>query len=139
MAPILLGSVELQTPVFPSANPWVSEIAQLRELYTSPYTGAVTTRTATLEGYPQDASIHGVRRDRVVALLFRRKLTAFLPQHTFLPNGSSLNTYGLSPHPLAYYIEAVRTILSENPTSRKPFIICEGLLVLRPAEERSPG
>lgn len=57
-----LHTLKLSTPVFNSSSPWCSEIAQLEELYASPFTGAVTTRTATLEGFDQGPqSVHGVR------------------------------------------------------------------------------
>lgn len=57
-----LHTLELSTPIFNSSSPWCSEIDQLEELYASPFTGAVTTRTATLEGFDQGPqSVHGVR------------------------------------------------------------------------------
>ncbi|KAL7412383.1 hypothetical protein BDY24DRAFT_104389 [Mrakia frigida] len=98
-----LHTLLLSTQVFNSSCPWSSEIEQLRELYLSPSTGAVVTRTSTLDGFAQDLKIHG---------------------HAFLKSStSSFNTYGYSPHPLPYYISAVKTILEENPSSTKPFII----------------
>lgn len=35
---------------------WASELHELKELYESPFTGAVTTRTATLSGFAEDSS-----------------------------------------------------------------------------------
>lgn len=43
-------------PIINSSCAWSSEFAQLEELYNSPYTGAVTTRTATLGGFAEDSS-----------------------------------------------------------------------------------
>lgn len=60
-AMVQLGSLQLQSAVFNSSCPWASEIDQLRELYASPSTGAVTTRTATLAGFAQDPAVHDVR------------------------------------------------------------------------------
>jgi dihydroorotate dehydrogenase (fumarate) len=36
---------------------------------------------------------------------------------------SSINSYGYSPHPLATYLEWIQTIIQNDPTSSKPFII----------------
>ena len=38
-------------PLMNSSSPWASEQNQLQELFDSPHTGAVTTRTATLTGF----------------------------------------------------------------------------------------
>ncbi|TFK40921.1 hypothetical protein BDQ12DRAFT_625968 [Crucibulum laeve] len=79
-------------------------LEQLQELYDSPYTGAVTTRTATTDGYKENKS------------------------HTVVFSGdsiSTLNSYGYSPHPLADYLAWVEAILT-NPVHadrQKPFII----------------
>ena len=37
-----------------------SDLRQLEELYASQYTGAVTTRTATLNGFAEDLCVHTV-------------------------------------------------------------------------------
>lgn len=65
MSPTPLHTLLLSTQVFNSSCPWSSEIEQLRELYASPSTGAVVTRTATLDGFAQDSKIHGVGRRAV--------------------------------------------------------------------------
>jgi dihydroorotate dehydrogenase (fumarate) len=36
---------------------------------------------------------------------------------------SSINSYGYSPHPLATYLDWIQTIILNDPTSSKPFII----------------
>lgn len=49
-------------PLMNSSCAWASEEKQLRELYECKYTGAVTTRTATLNGFTEDFAVHTVRR-----------------------------------------------------------------------------
>ena len=51
-----IGMVKIHTlvvePALLNAScAWASDLFQLRELYNSPHTGAVTTRTATLDGF----------------------------------------------------------------------------------------
>ena len=51
------------------------------------------------------------------------KLTV-VPQVAFSADSTaSLNSYGYSPYPLATYLEWIRTIIQNDPTSSKPFII----------------
>lgn len=73
-------------------------------LYLCPFTGAVTTRTSLLDGFDQNDNIH---------------------QHVFFGenNNSSINSYGYSPYPLNHYINWIKEIHEEHPTSSKPFII----------------
>ncbi|KAG8978564.1 dihydroorotate dehydrogenase, partial [Tulasnella sp. 427] len=80
-----------------------SNLEDLTALYDCPNTGAVTTRTATLKGFPDDPKVHQV---------------AFASGSL-----SSVNCYGYSPYPLSQYIDWVRTILHNNPDSNKPIII----------------
>jgi dihydroorotate dehydrogenase (fumarate) len=80
---------------------WASDYQQLSGLYHCPYTGAVITRTATLDGFEEDES-HTV---------------AFMKDSL-----SSLNSYGYSPHPLYAYLAWIQELLEEGP-SPKPFII----------------
>lgn len=47
-------------PVLNSACPWASSAEDLAALYTSPHTSAVTTRTTTLTGFPDDPKQHQV-------------------------------------------------------------------------------
>ncbi|KAI1177639.1 hypothetical protein F4777DRAFT_185821 [Nemania sp. FL0916] len=48
----------INPPLFNSANPWATTLEQLRALYECPSTGAVTTRTALLEGFGHDDNVH---------------------------------------------------------------------------------
>lgn len=53
---VLLNTLEITPPLLNSSCAWSSSLDQLRELYKSPYTGAVTTRTATLHGFAEDST-----------------------------------------------------------------------------------
>lgn len=48
-------------PLLNSASPWASTFEDLKQLWNSPHTQAITTRTATLDGYPDDPTKHQVR------------------------------------------------------------------------------
>jgi dihydroorotate dehydrogenase (fumarate) len=47
-------------PLINSASPWASSFEDLQALYDSPFTGGVTTRTATMEGFDEDPNVHRV-------------------------------------------------------------------------------
>lgn len=51
-------------PVWNAASPWASEEDQLAELFECRNTALVTTRTATLHGFPEDPQRHQVGRGR---------------------------------------------------------------------------
>jgi dihydroorotate dehydrogenase (fumarate) len=117
--------LEISPPLLNSSNPWCTTLEQLSELYDSPYTGAVTTRTSLLNGYPNDPSSH--------------QFTFFNPQGFSTSEANkdkagtddqtgSLNTLGYSPRPLREYIQFIKTIsdgLKESEAGKryKPFII----------------
>ncbi|CCX05890.1 hypothetical protein FPQ18DRAFT_132973 [Pyronema domesticum] len=97
MAPLWLSP-----PLLNSASPWATTEEDITALYECPHTGAVTTRTSLLSGFPHDPAHH---------------------QHTFI-NSSSLNTYGYSPHPLHYYLNITHSLVKDvTGPQRKPFII----------------
>ncbi|EJD04414.1 FMN-linked oxidoreductase [Fomitiporia mediterranea MF3/22] len=86
-----------------SSSVWASEEKQLKELYECQYTGAVTTRTATLKGFPEN----------------------YPTEHTMAFSSeslSSVNSYGYSPHPLSQYLLWVESLL-QNKKSTKPVVI----------------
>jgi len=119
----------IDPPLLNSANPWATTIDELRSLYDCEYTGAVTTRTCTLQGFAHDDAIH--------------QYTFFDPQtlqSSSSRDGSaertaSLNTLGYSPISLPNLIEllvgfcdelrARRSDPSNTKVARKdkPFII----------------
>lgn len=99
---VKINSIDIFPPLINSSCAWSSDIKQLQELYDSPYTGAVTTRTATENGFKEDES-HTV---------------AFA-----LSTLTSINSYGYSPHPLETYLSWIESILSLHKSATKPFII----------------
>ncbi|GAA5917054.1 hypothetical protein JCM6882_001912 [Rhodosporidiobolus microsporus] len=87
-------------PVFNSACPWASSREDLQALWDCEWTSAVTTRTCTLNGFPDDQSKHQV---------------AF-----FGPSAqSSSNCYGYSPFPLAHYLDWIRSFLATASPEKK--------------------
>ncbi|KAF8060970.1 hypothetical protein FPV67DRAFT_1423607 [Lyophyllum atratum] len=102
---VKIHTLNVSPPLINSSCAWASDLEQLTELYDSPFTGAVTTRTATLDGFEEG------------------------PSHTvaFSKSGvTSINSYGYSPHPLSRYLTWVKGLLLKAPLpegSRKPFII----------------
>lgn len=115
----------INPPILNSANPWCTSLEQLQELYDYPHTGAVTTRTSLLKGFPHDWSIH--------------QFAFFDPNthdatHANPQSGeeavhtASLNTLGYSPIPLAEYLGFVQTISDgiaevKEGVAAKPFVI----------------
>ncbi|KAI9460180.1 hypothetical protein BJY52DRAFT_1426063 [Lactarius psammicola] len=101
---VAIRRLVISPPLINSSSLSASEPNQLRELFDSPHTGAVTTRTATLTGF-SETSEHTVSPSQIT-------LSHLLTQ------------YGYSPHPLSAYIGYVDAILSSAPVQNiKPFII----------------
>ncbi|KAF9507759.1 hypothetical protein BS47DRAFT_1321067 [Hydnum rufescens UP504] len=98
-----IGSLFVSPPIINSSCPWASDLDDLSSLYESPFTGAVTTRTATWSGFEEDSGVHRV---------------AFHAR-----SYSSINSYGYSPIPLNQYLEWINVLFIQHPTSTKPFII----------------
>ncbi|KAF2263978.1 FMN-linked oxidoreductase [Lojkania enalia] len=121
----------IQPPILNSANPWCSTLEQLQELYASPHTGAVTTRTSLLDGFLNDSSVH--------QFAFYNPATHNAEEpnsesSTAADTTGSLNTLGYSPLPLMTYLGFVKTISDQIPEpishsspneahKPKPFII----------------
>ncbi|GAA5823324.1 hypothetical protein JCM5353_008233 [Sporobolomyces roseus] len=84
-------------PLLNSASPWASTKEDLQQLWGCPHTQAITTRTATLEGYPDDPRKHQV---------------------AFFGSKSSINSYGFAPYPLGKYLEWLREIVKEEPRKK---------------------
>lgn len=115
----------ISPPLLNSANPWSTTLEQLQELYNIPYTGAVTTRTSLLKGFPHDAHVHQF------AFFNPTTLSATEPNFDLAGCGDttgSLNTLGYSPLALSEYLSFIKTIsdgLNDAcpPNGHKPFII----------------
>ncbi|KAF8588462.1 FMN-linked oxidoreductase [Ramaria rubella] len=92
----------IEPPIFNSSSLWASSYMQLEALYRSDYTGAVTTRTATLLGFVEDAT----------------------HKHALMQRNTSINSYGYSPHPLSQYLTWIRALFAcSERKPNKPFII----------------
>ncbi|KAL1739204.1 hypothetical protein HDZ31DRAFT_69183 [Schizophyllum fasciatum] len=102
---VLINTLNVDPPLINTACAWVSDYEQLKACFDCPYTGAVTTRTASGidEGYPRLAGVHGVAFSKTSV--------------------TSINTYAYSPHPLTAYLAWIKQIVDESPASRKPFIV----------------
>lgn len=57
----IVNTLKIEPPLFNSASVWASDKGQLKELYECAYTGAVTTRTTTLDGFNENET-HNVKR-----------------------------------------------------------------------------
>ncbi|KAF5377308.1 hypothetical protein D9615_006393 [Tricholomella constricta] len=101
---VKINTLNISPPLINSSCAWASDLEQLTALYESSFTGAVTTRTATLEGFQENPS-HTV---------------AFTKSAV-----SSINSYGYSPHRLAQYLSWVKELLKPSPGAqpKKPFIL----------------
>lgn len=110
--------LRIEPPLLNAACPWASDLSYLRPLWASPSTGAITTRTSLVNGYPHD--------DAVNTFLFydpsdsssatARDPPAFRPSDDTLVG--SLNCFGLSPHPLSSYLEFIRRLARESPSDK---------------------
>ncbi|KAI0327326.1 FMN-linked oxidoreductase [Cubamyces sp. BRFM 1775] len=103
---VKIHTLNIEPPVVNASCAWASDYEQLLELYDSPYTGAVITRTATFNGFSEDAS----------------NTVAFAKETV-----TSVNSYGYSPHPLSTYLDWVYTLLTtpclDGSPPTKPVII----------------
>jgi dihydroorotate dehydrogenase (fumarate) len=128
-----MKSLSINPPLLNSANPWCTTLDQLRELYGSPHTGAVTTRTSLLNGFPHNESIHQFA-------FYNPTSHNATPPNQEQPQNTdqtgSLNTLGYSPLPLKTYLAFIKTVSDSLPkptrseeardrsdTDLKPFII----------------
>ncbi|KAI4720852.1 FMN-linked oxidoreductase [Aureobasidium sp. EXF-10727] len=111
----------INPPLLNSANPWCSTREDLEALYACPYTGAVTTRTSLLLGFPHDDLVH---QHAFFATQSQSATTA--PDYTISGKeySASLNTLGYSPTSLDTYLDWIAQIVAGAPNKRpKPFIV----------------
>lgn len=111
------AKLRIEPPLLNAACPWASDLTFLRPLWKSSSTGAITTRTSLVNGYPHD--------DAVNTFLFydpsdstsstSRDPPAFKPASDTLTG--SLNCFGLSPHPLSSYLDFIRE-LAKKPSDK---------------------
>ncbi|KAF8167861.1 hypothetical protein B0H34DRAFT_760338 [Crassisporium funariophilum] len=99
---VFLNTIEIDPPLLNSSCAWSSDLHQLTDLYESPFTGAITTRTATHSGFKED--------DNHTVAFAAGSIT-------------TINSYGYSPHPLSEYLSWVETTITTRSPATKPIII----------------
>ena len=113
-------TLHFDPPYLNSAGPWATSKEDLQSLYDCQYTGAITTRTGTLQGFPQDPKVHAWH-------YFDARSNAPLPERS--PNANStIKSLGYSPKPLDEILRDVQAVVKEAPTvernqHRKPIIV----------------
>ena len=124
---------EINPPLINSACLWASTLSDIEALYTSQYTGAVSTRTAChpTNKFPEDKSIH----QHAFTSSSRGVLPhpppsdpelntthpAPGPQHD-LSDVSSVNNYGYAPLGLTQYVYMAKDLERKYPDIVKPII-----------------
>ncbi|GAA5920623.1 hypothetical protein JCM1841_001482, partial [Sporobolomyces salmonicolor] len=101
-----------QVPVFNSACPWASSAEDLKALWDSAATAAVTTRTCTLRGFADDPTKHQV-------VFFGASDESAQ---------STANSFGYSPYPIAQYLDWLRPLLQEDPKRKQVIVSIAGTL-----------
>ncbi|KAF2762042.1 FMN-linked oxidoreductase [Pseudovirgaria hyperparasitica] len=117
--------MKIEPPLLNSANPWATTYEDLLALYRCPYTGAVTTRTAMLQGFAHDDAIHRYAFFNPVTQESHQN-----PEAENLPSEqtASVNNLGYSPLRLSEYLSFIKQISevakSDSSLRRdKPFIV----------------
>lgn len=116
-----MKSLTFNPPLLNTPCPWCRDLDQLRDLYNTPHTGAVTTRTSMLDGFPDDPKVN--------QFVFFNPLThqAATPNLAEAKEGqaASLNTIGFSPYTLDEYLSFIKTISDEQEERDyyKPFVV----------------
>src|ERR1700712_2835368 len=114
-----MAPLQFEPPILNSPNPWATTIQNLKDLYSCPFTGAVTTRTCTLTGFSHDDQIHQYTFFEPNSLEAGTKDTS--------RTTASINTLGYSPIPLSQTLENIESIVDELSESelakQKPFIV----------------
>ena len=115
--------LDLDPPLLNSANPWATTKEDLEALYNCPHTGAVTTRTALINGFHHDAAVHQYCFFKPEDHTVRDHSTkGHLPHQGTIPGEpvSSLNTLGYSPLAVTEYLEIIKDILLRQHSEEKP-------------------
>ncbi|RMZ73575.1 dihydroorotate dehydrogenase [Pyrenophora seminiperda CCB06] len=121
--------LNIEPPVLNSANPWCTTLEQLEELYNCPHTGAITTRTSLLDGYPDDPLHHQYAFFNPTNLAASPPNTDSSTTTIDATKTASLNTLGYSPLPLSDYLRFVEQISDKlkahhpSSSSHKPIIL----------------
>ncbi|KAK0671754.1 putative Dihydroorotate dehydrogenase [Cercophora samala] len=124
--PELPPPININPPLINSANPWASDYEDLERLYLCPSTGAVTTRTATLDGFKHDDAIHRYAFFDPSCHQISESTNPTHQEASRAPSQTaSLNTLGYSPHALIHYLKWIEKLQAtySNSHPAKPFII----------------
>ncbi|MCJ1376410.1 dihydroorotate dehydrogenase [Loxospora ochrophaea] len=133
----------ITTPLLNSASAWATTYEELLELYQSPYTGAVSVRTCTLDGFYHSDDVHHYAlfdaEYHVVDHSSRHDNRRDEALRATIKNVSSINSLGYSPTPLAGYLRIITRIQEEARSfSKKPFIISIAELPINRSELHAP-
>ncbi|KAL2400083.1 hypothetical protein ABEF93_005161 [Exophiala dermatitidis] len=144
------SKLKIDPPLLNSACPWATTLEDVKALYDSPYTGAVTIRTSLLEGFSHDDSIHQYTffvpgttipanapkgeeskptTSSTTSSTSPTTTTSSSPSSSSEPGPiSTLNTLGYSPLTLSEYLGIINEIVgqrhlgTDTPT-KKPFVL----------------
>lgn len=109
-----MAPLAITPPLLNSANPWCTTLEQLQELYESAYTGAITTRTSLLNGFPHDSTVHQFAFYDPIS---HAASPPNIDQAGKPTDTGSLNTLGYSPILLEEYLGFIKTISQGLPSS----------------------
>lgn len=129
----MASKLKIDPPLLNSACPWATTLEDIKALYDSPYTGAVTIRTSLLEGFTHDDSVHQYTfftlGKTIPSDTPRGEASKPAPTTTSDAQSiSTLNTLGYSPLTLSEYLGIINEIVgqrhlgTDTPT-KKPFIL----------------
>lgn len=111
-------------PLLNSANPWATTKDDLEALYSCPFTGAITIRTASANGFSHDSATHQYCFFEPQSHIVRgHSAVAHPPSHPgAIPGGpiSSLNTLGYSPFSVYEYLQIINGLLLSLDLRGKP-------------------
>lgn len=116
-----MKTLHIDPPLLNTPCPWAKTLEQLRELYHCKSTGAVTTRTSMIDGFPDDPKVNQF------VFFNPSSHSPSIPNHSeSTPDKTAtLNTIGFSPFTLDEYLSFIKTISDELPADfpLKPFIV----------------
>jgi len=127
----MASKLKIDPPLLNSACPWSTTLEDIKALYDSPYTGAVTIRTSLLEGFTHDDSVHQYifcEPGKSVPVDAPKGEASKPSASSTSASTSTLNTLGYSPLTLSEYLGIINEIVgqrhlgTDTPT-KKPFIL----------------
>ena len=117
-----LASLNIQPRVFNTPIPWASNLELLRKLYECPHTGAITTRTSMLNGFPDNPAVN----QYVLFNPSTQQAASVSQTDDVVPaQNASLNTIVFSPFTLDQFLGFVKALSDEAPADKslKPVIV----------------